>query len=253
MMSIPFLKIVAALLLLVVPGYLLLRFDMQLLQRLAKTIVRMAVQMAVVAGVLWALWRFDSPWLCLLWIVVLSVVVAWMLLRRARLPQTLLLPVVGGLLAGVLTVGSYVLLVVLRPEHALSARWMIPVAAVLLAHMLATNVRGVSAYFESLRSDSASYYTQLGNGKSRLTALTPYVRQALRSMVEPAVASLSVMGLFALPMLLSGLLLGGLSPVVASLLFLLLVLAVLASSLVSLVVTLWLSDRFAFNKRGELL
>jgi putative ABC transport system permease protein len=119
--------------------------------------------------------------------------------------------------------------------------------------MLATNVRGVSAYFESLRSDSASYYTQLGNGKSRLTALTPYVRQALRSMVEPAVASLSVMGLFALPMLLSGLLLGGLSPVVASLLFLLLVLAVLASSLVSLVVTLWLSDRFAFNKRGELL
>ena len=192
MMSIPFLKIVAALLLLVVPGYLLLRFDMQLLQRLAKTIVRMAVQMAVVAGVLWALWRFDSPWLCLLWIVVMSVVVAWMLLRRARLPQTLLLPVVGGLLAGVLTVGSYVLLVVLRPEHALSARWMIPVAAVLLAHMLATNVRGVSAYFESLRSDSASYYTQLGNGKSRLTALTPYVRQALRSMVEPAARGFAV-------------------------------------------------------------
>lgn len=251
-MTISYLSILLGLLLLAVPGYLLGRFDMPLLQRFAMAVGRMVAQMTVVGALTWLLWRMESPWLCLLWLMATTFVVAWLLVKRARLQQKLLfLPVCAGLLAAVIAVGGYLLLV-LRLEHPLQARWMIPVGGVLLSHLLTTNTRALSAYFETLKNDSLSYYTLLGNGASRVTALTPYIRQAIRSMMEPTAASMTTMGLFALPMLLAGLLMGGVTPVQAVLLFVLLVVAAVAASLVALVVTLWVADKQVFDKRGEL-
>lgn len=251
-MTISILSIILGLLLLALPAYLLARLDMPLTVRAAKAVGRMMAQMVVAGAMLWALWRVDKLWVSLLWVVVTTAAAAWLLVKRARLPQKqLFLPVCGGLLTGVLVVGAYLLLV-LRQEDPMAARWIVPVGGVLLAHVLTTNTRAVSAYFETLRTDAQSYYTLLGNGASRLAALTPYVRQALRSMMEPTVSSLAVMGLLALPMLLAGLLLGGVTPVAATVLFVLLVVAGIAASVLALVVTLWLADKRVFNKRGEL-
>lgn len=251
-MTISFLSIILGLLLLALPAYLLVRLDQPLLLRTAKAVARMMLQTAVLGGVLWALWYVDKPIFSLLWVFLMTMTAAWLLVKRTRLQQKrLFVPVWAGLLAGVLVVGGYLLLV-LRLEQPSAARWIVPVGGVLLAHVLTMNTRGVSAYFEALRKDGKTYYTLLGNGASRLTALAPYVRQALRSMMEPMTSSLAVTGLLALPMLLAGLLLGGLSPVTATVFFVLLVVAGIAASVLALVVTLWLADKQVFNKRGEL-
>ena len=251
-MTISILSVVLALLLLALPAYLLVRLDMPLLMKSAKAVGRMMVQMAVAAALLWLLWRVNKLWVSLLWVVLTTVAAAWLLVKRARLQQKqLFLPVCAGLLTGVLVTGGYLLLV-LRLEQPLTARWIVPIGGVLLAHVLTTNTRAVSAYFEALRKDGLNYYTQLGNGASRLVALAPYIRQALRSMMEPTTASVAVMGLFALPMLLAGLLLGGVSPVEATILFVLLVVAGITASTLALVVTLLVADKRVFDKRGEL-
>ncbi len=251
-MKITVLSVLLGLLLLAVPGYVLMRLDVPLLQRLAKSVVRMVLQMAVVGALTWLLWRMASPWLCLVWLLAMAMVAAWVLVRRCRLQQGLLfLPVWAGVVAGVFSVGAYLLLT-RRVAEPLSPLWLIPVGGVLMAHVLTTNIHGVSAYCEALKTDAMSYYTQLGNGASRVTMLTPYVRQGLRSMIEPTVASFTTMGLFALPMLLSGLLLGGVAPVEAVALYVLLVIGSVAASVVALIVTLWAADRRVFNKRGEL-
>ena len=252
MTNISIISIVLVLLLLALPGYLLVRLDMPLLHRSVKALGRMAVQMAVAGALLWGLWRLNRLWINLLWVVLTTVAAAWLLVKRARLQQKqLFLPVCAGLLTGVFVTGAYLLLV-LRLEQPLTARWIIPVGGVLLAHVLTTNTRAVSAYFEALKNDRQSYYTQLGNGASRLTALAPYLRQALRSMLDPTAASMAMMGLFAMPMLLAGLLMGGMAPVQATLLFVLMVVAGIAASTLSLVVALWVADKRVFNKRGEL-
>ena len=86
-----------------------------------------------------------------------------------------------------------------------------------------------------------------------MKALAPYITRALRSMTVPAAANLSAMGLFVLPMLLSGLLLGGMKPVMAVAVMVLLVVAAIAASMLSLVLTLWLCDRRAFDKSGKII
>lgn len=251
-MKITILTFVIALLLLALPGYVLARLDLPLLKRSGRGVAIMVVQVAFVALLTWALWRLSSPWLCGLWLLAVTMVATWVLLNRSHLPlQRLFLPAWIGMTAAVAAAGVLTLLAV-GADSLVAPRWVVTVSAVLTAHVLTTNIRGLSTYFETLRTDSTSYYAQLGNGASRPTALTPYVRQALRSMMEPTLATMAVTGLPVLPMLLSGLLMGGLSPLQATALFLVLTAAGLAASVGALLLTVWMADSYMFDKRGTL-
>lgn len=252
-MSISYISILLGLLLLAVPAYVLARVDTVLLSRVVKAIGRTIALMAAVGALMWLLWRVESLWVSLLWVVIMTLVAAWMLLRRTQLSQRQLLPsVFVGMLTAVVLSGGYLLLV-LRLDSPLAARWVVPVATILLIHILPTNIRAVSTYFSMLHTDSQSYYTHLGNGASRPAALMPYVRQALRSMMEPTATGLTAMSIFILPSLLAGMLMGTMLPVDAVVLFVLLLIGAMTASVVSLLVTLWVADRFVFNKRGELI
>ncbi len=252
-MTLSYLNMLLGLLLLAVPGYLLYVYDRLALTKAAVAVARMLVQTGLMALCLWGLYRLDSLWLNLLWLLLLVVAAAFMLVSRTHLrSRVLMLPACVGMLVSVLAVSSYVLWGVLRPESPASARWFVPVTGVLMAHVLTTNIHGVRTYFDSLRQDSQPYYTLLGNGATRLQALAPYITRALRSLTVPAMANLSVMGLFVMPMLLSGLLLGGVGPLEAVGVFVLLTVASLAVSLLSVAMILWLADRRAFNRQGQL-
>ena len=252
-MTLSYLNLVLGLLLLAIPGYLIYTYDHLSLPKVALSVVRMMVQMAAMGACLWLLYRYDSVWFNLLWLLVLVVAAAFLLVSRSHLRSSVLfLPASLSMFVSVLAVSAFVLFAVLRPESPMSARWFVPVTGVLMAHVLTTNIHAIRTYFDSLRQDSQPYYTLLGNGASRPAALAPYIAKALKSLTAPAMTSLSVMGLFVLPMLLSGLLLGGLHPVEAVAVFVLLMLACLAASMLTLVLTVWLADRHAFNRQGRL-
>jgi putative ABC transport system permease protein len=251
-MTLSLINLLLGLLLLAVPGYLLYVYDRQMLQKAALAVVRMVVQMTAMGACLWALYRVDSPWLNLLWVVVSSLAATFLVVSRIRVrSRVLFVPVGISMLVGVMLLSAYVLLVVIRPEHALSARWVLPVTGVLTAHLLTTIIPAVRTYFDSLLQDSQPYYTLIGNGATRLQALSPYVTRALRSLFVPALANLSAMGLFVMPMLLSGLLVGGMGAVESVAVYVMLVIAGLVASVVSTLLTLWLADRKVFDRQGR--
>jgi putative ABC transport system permease protein len=252
-MTLFYLNLLLGLLLLIIPGYLLFLYDRLLCRHAAAMVLRMLVQLGVMGGVLWCLWYYDSVWFNLLWLVVLVVAGAFIVASRTRLrSRVLMLPVIVSMFVSVLLVTLYLLYVVLRPEQPMNVRWFVPVTGILMAHVLTTNIRVLRTYFDSLHQDSQPYYTLLGNGATRLQALTPYLTRALRSIVTPALATMSAMGLFVVPMLLSGLLTGGLDPVSAVTFYIILMVASIATSVLSMAITLWMSDRRAFTPQGKL-
>ena len=253
MMSFSVIHLLLGLLLLFVPCYLLYLYDRLTLPKVTLAVVRMMVQMTAMGACLWALFRFDSVWLCLLWLVVLVVAAAFLLVSRVRIKSRILfLPVSIAMFVSVLTVSLYLIYVVLYPAASLSARWFVPLTGVLMAHSLMTNIQALRTYYNCLQQDSLPYYTLLGNGASRPTALAPYITRALKSMVMPTIANLSAMGLFVMPMLLSGMLLGGMNALEAVSVFVVLMLACIATALLSLILTLVLADRRSFNRQGQL-
>lgn len=247
------LHIVLGLLLLAMPAGALYFLDRKLLRSFGVAVGRMFVQLLILCLIVWALVKYDAAWLTLLWLVLLSGVSALLVVRRIGMrPSEFLLPVAAGLLTGPLLVGGYLLLAVLPVSGFLGARWFVPLMALLVGHTMTSTIRGLSAYRSALVTDEQEYEFLRGNGNAHLRSVLPFVRRALQAVFAPTVANLSVMGLFAMPLLLCGILLGGVSPINAFVLTLLLTIGCQASSVVALAVTLWLADRQLFDKFGKL-
>ena len=252
-MTISYINILSGLLLLALPAYAVFAYDRLTWQKSLVSVSRMLAQLLVMGACLWTLYRFDSLWLNLLWLLLLVMATAFLLVSRARVRSyVLFMPACVGMSVSVLFVTAYLLGIVFRPESAWNTHWFVPVTGVLMAHILTTNIPAVRTYFDSLRQDSQPYLILLGNGASRRQALAPYLTRALKSLTVPALANLSIMGLFVMPMLLSGLLLGGLSPIIAVFMLVVLTFSSLAASILSLFLILWFADRRAFTRQGQL-
>ena len=119
-----------------------------------------------------------------------------------------------------------------------SARWFIPVMAVLLGHSSAMQVRGLGNFVTMSQRNRGQYDFMLGNGASQWQALVPFMRTSLLAILSPTIANLSALALASLPLLFCGMLLGGFAPINAFAMMVYAVLGCIASSVSALGITL---------------
>ena len=92
----------------------------------------------------------------------------------------------------------------------------------------------------------------MGNGATRSEAIAPFIRQALIKAFSPGIANMAVTGLVALPGTMIGQILGGSSPHVAIKYQIMIVVITVASSMLSLMITIMLLPEI-FDSYGRLL
>ena len=131
-----------------------------------------------------------------------------------------------------------------------TAQYFIPISGMILGNMLSANVIALNSFYGSLNRERQLYLYLLGNGASPSEALTPFMREALIKSFNPTIASMAVMGLIALPGTMTGQILGGSSPSVAIKYQIMLMITIFASSLISVLLTLWISRKKTFDKYG---
>lgn len=233
--------------------YVSWRIRLRMLHTVLVSIGRMAGQLLLVG--LYMKWLFlcNSIWVNLLWVVLMAVVATVSVCRQARLRfGRMWLPVTVGLVATTVGVGLYVLFLLFRPAAMLDARYAVPVWGVLLGCMQQVVGVALGEYYRSLRHNGQLYDYLLGNGATHLEAVMPFVRQAVEKALQPLLASLSVAGILSVPGLLLGQLMGGVMPVDAAVNVVVITLASVFASVVSVLLTLYLADRRSFDSYGRL-
>lgn len=266
------------LLLLVIPAGLLYFLERPMLKTFGIAIVRMIIQLAVLCLVVWGLIRIDSPWLLILWLVAIAAYSGWLVIKRCRKvisgPSTsswtgqaakpsagtanavvepvetppvetppvkargLYLSVSAGLLIGVSLIAFWLLGLVF-PVRIFDPHWFVPVTALLMGHATAMMIRGLSTYLSALQADEQQYEFLRGNGLAHFKALQPFLRRSLLAVISPTVANLSVLGLTSMPLLLVGILLGGISPLHAFLLMIGMIAGCVSASVLSLALSIF--------------
>ena len=243
---------ILGLLLLLVPAGALYMLERQMLPKFAVAVGRMVVQLLVLCLMVWALLRVNSPWLLIAWLVVMAVYAGWIVLKRCKLNIGKLLPAVSiGLLVSTTFTGLWILALAL-PVRIFEARWFVPVMALLMGHTMAMTIRGLNTYVTALKTDEQQYEFLRGNGLPHFKALQPFLRRGLLAILSPTIANLSMLCLTSMPLLLGGILLGGMSPINAFVLMLHMTVGSIAASVLSLAITLFLADRSLFDKFGKL-
>lgn len=226
------------LLLLVIPAGLLYFLERPVLKTFGVAVGRAIVQLALLCLIVWGLIRINSPWLLLLWLVAIAAYSGWLVVKRCKQEvKKWMLPVSAGLLIGVSLIAFWLLGLVF-PVRIFDAHWFVPVTALLTGHATAMIIRGLSTYLSALQADEQQYEFLRGNGLAHFKALQPFLRRSLLAVISPTMANLSVLGLTSMPLLLVGILLGGISPLHAFLLMIGMIAGCVSASVLSLALSI---------------
>lgn len=232
---------ILALLLLILPFGALYVLDRPTIRPLTIALIRGFIQLLIFSLIVWGVYKSNSIVAMIIWFLIMAIWGGWMVVSKCKLSvKDYLLPASAGLFGGALVVGLWLLVAVL-PIDAITARWFIPIMAVLLGHSATMLVRGLSNFTTMFQRNRAQYDFLLGNGASQWRALMPFMRTSLLAILSPTIANLSALALAALPLLFCGMLLGGFSPINAFAVMLFSLLGCIASSVLSLGITLVLT------------
>ena len=229
---------ILALLLLILPLGALYLLDRPSMKPFATALTKGFIQLLIFSLIVWAVYKVDNICLSIGWLLVMAVWAGFLVITKCKLTiLQYLFPASVGLFGGTLLVGLWLLVAVLPIDH-ISARWFLPVMAVLLGHSASMLVRGINNFVTMLQRNRGQYDFLLGNGASQWQALMPFIRTSLLAILSPTIANLSALALVSLPLLFCGMLLGGFAPINAFAMMLYAVLGCIASSVLALGITL---------------
>ncbi|XSG85892.1 MAG: ABC transporter permease [Methylohalobius sp. ZOD2] len=235
--------------LVLVPWLLLGLIGLRMSGEIAISLVRMSLQLALVGVYLKALFAFNHPLLNGLWLLVMLVAADLTILRRSGLRiRRFFLATLTAVAASVLLSTAYLVLLVIRPPLIHDARYLIPLAGMILGNCLQGNVIALERFYAAIRRNEQEYLTFLLLGATRWEAARPYFREAVKAAVNPTLASMATLGLVSLPGMMTGQILGGAEPWVAVKYQIAIMVCIFTATTVASILNLALSLTIAFNE-----
>ncbi len=116
------------------------------------------------------------------------------------------------MMIGPMMVTIFALTTVLRSDPWYDPRYAVPVLGMILGNAMTGIALGISGLVSGLSTSRAAVEAQLMLGATRRTAMSPVIRQALRSALMPIINSMSATGIVSLPGMMTGQILGGVAP-----------------------------------------
>ncbi len=211
--------------------------------------MRMTVQLLAVGVYLEFLFRKNNLWLNMLWGIIMILIASYTTVKRSDLSQKrFFVPATLALLTAIFLIDLYFFKVVLKLDYFFEARYFIPITGMLLGNALRTNIIALNEYFSRLVKERQQYRYAVANGATHKEALIPFYRQAVKKAFNPSIATMSIMGLISLPGMMTGQILSGTSPATAIKYQILIMITIFVSSMLTVIFTVIISNRFIFDE-----
>jgi len=213
--DIAILRLGVFLLLFIIPLIIFRLLNLKLSSKLLVAVIRMVIQLSLVAVYLETLFRWNHPLINGLWILVMIFVANLSILNQAGLTFRAFAPIC---LTYLLLTGSVIytsFLFLIEPEVLLNSRYTIPLMGMTFGNLLRGNIVALNRFHSDLRQRENEYIQWIALGATRIEALKPFFRNAVQAALAPQIGTISTLGLVSLPGMMTGQILGGSSPAVA--------------------------------------
>ena len=237
--------------LLLIPVFLLaMRYQLGIVRDSLWAVTRMSVQLLLVGLYLRYVFEWNSLWINILWVLLMTAVAAWTTLRQAGLPVRVMFSATfTALTVSFLSILFYFIILIVG-KSASEASLMIPIGGMLLGNSLRSNVVVLERFFRQMRDSRSEYELRMLYGANRSEALRPFMQTALRAGVMPQIATMATLGIVSLPGMMTGQMLGGSSPMTAIQYQIAIMVGIYAVDLISTVLLLEVLARYA--ERNEI-
>ncbi len=230
------------------PVALLWLIGLRLSRDIAISVLRMSIQLMLVGIYLKMLFDLNHPYLNGLWILMMLLVADISILRRAGLKvRYFALATFTAIAFSILLSTAFLVILVIQPTHFYDARYIVPLAGMILGNCLQGNVIALERFYAALRKNENEYTTFLMLGATRWEAVRPYFREAIKASINPTIAGMATMGLVSLPGMMTGQILGGSEPWLAVKYQIAIMICIFTSTTLASIINLKLSLNIAFN------
>ncbi|GLC47854.1 hypothetical protein PLESTB_000032700 [Pleodorina starrii] len=202
---------------LLVNGFISLRFKLGLHTQLVFASLRMVVQLSLLGYVLVPIFTYDKWWLVLLYGMFMLMIASLEAVQRpSHTFQGVLANTVLAMAASSALLLSYLVLLVLGLRPVWEAQYIIPLLGMLLGNATSAVSVGLSTVLEDLAANRAVIEQLLALGANRFEATDEAVRRALKVSMTPLLNQMSVMGIVSIPGMMTGQILAGGDPTQAA-------------------------------------
>jgi len=148
-------ELASGLLLFIIPISLFYYFKIWIIKDVLIGLIRMLIQLSMVALYLEWIFELNNAWLNSLWVVVMIFVGVFTTIKRVALNwKMFLLPLLIASITSILIVDLFFLGWVLKLDYFFDARYFIPITGMVLGNALNHNIVGLTTYFKGLREKS---------------------------------------------------------------------------------------------------
>ena len=240
-------------LLLLLPFILSLILKLELIKQSLIGVVRMTVQLALIALFLQYIFQLNNPFINVSWFFLMVLTATITSIRKSNLRLRLLF---FPAFLSLLIVSTAVLLffngVVLGLSDVFSAKYFIAVGGMILGNSLRGIIVAMNSFYSSIKRNEERYLYMLGAGATLMEGILPYYRKSLSSALAPSIAAMATMGIVSLPGMMTGQLLGGSSPAVAVKYQIAIMIAIFTTVAMSVSISILMTVKTAFDEQGIL-
>lgn len=247
--DISWLDLMLGYILLIIPLYFLYYYQTRLVKAAVIAVLRMTIQLFLVGFYLEWFFKLNNAFINIGWVFIMILIASFTTIRRSSLNKKMFLaPILISITLSVFFVVFYTIIVVVGLDYAFEARYLIPIAGMLLGNSMSNNIIALNTFYDSISKDQNIYRYSLANGGTKDESLKYFMSQALRRAVSPSIATTAVMGLISLPGMMTGQILGGSNPMVAIKYQIMMMIIILTSSMITIMLSIKISSYFVFDQ-----
>ncbi|MBN2717806.1 MAG: ABC transporter permease [Deltaproteobacteria bacterium] len=213
---------------------------------------RMGIQLALVGLYLTGLFGLNHPAVNIGYILLMMGAANYSVLKNSGLKQSMFMYTFPATLFSVGAVATYFMLLVFQPTPLYDARYLIPIAGMLLGNSMNRTIVTMERFYSSVKKDESGYSALIAMGATVTEATSANLKVAYRAGLGPALANLATMGIVSLPGMMTGQILGGSDPAVAIKYQVAIILAIYVATDLSALLCITFSKRKGFTPFGFL-
>jgi len=240
-------------LLLIFPLAIMLWFKVPIIGRTLIALVRMTLQLLFVGFYLQVVFDLNSPWLNILWLVVMVTVADFSIARGCDLkPGKFALPLFAALAAGTAIPLLAFVGPLLRRPNIMDAQYVIPIGGMILGNCLRADIIGTKNFYNAIEKNEKVFLHALAQGARLHEAIRPYLRDACQAALLPTVATMGTIGLVALPGMMTGVIMGGADPMTAIKYQIAIMIAIFSGTSITVILAILMTIKSSFTPYGIL-
>jgi len=238
-------------LLLLIPLFLVWYFKMGIFNSLLISTFRMAIQLFLIGFFLEYLFKYNQFIINVLWFTLMITVAVFSVIKNSNLNiKHFFLPVFVSFALANFFVVLYFNTFIVQLDYIFDAKYIIAIGGMLLGNSLRANVVGLGDFYKSIHKEENLYFYKLALGANKFEALLPFAKKSFVAAINPTLASMATMGIVSLPGMMTGQILGGSVPLVAIKYQIAIMIAILASTVLSIGISIVLTVKYSFEKSG---